>query len=68
MPSGGGDGGGVLALITLIVFIVALRRPALAEGICYYTAFEAAFLLASVVATEIDLRRNFDERGQRRDD
>ena len=60
--------GRVLALITLVVLIVALRRPAFADVLGFYTAFEVAFLLASVAATEIDLRRTFDEKGQRRDD
>ncbi len=60
--------GKVLALITLVVLIVALRRPAFADVLGFYTAFETAFLLASVAATEIDLRRTFDEKGQRRED
>ena len=60
--------GRVLALITLVVLIFALRRPAFADVLGFYTAFETAYLLASVAATEIDLRRTFDERGQRRDD
>lgn len=58
--------GRVLALITLIVLIAALRRPAFADVLGFYTAFETAFLLASVAATEIDLRRTFDEKGERR--
>ena len=60
--------GRVLAFITLVLLIVALRRPAFADVLGYYTAFETAFLLASVAATEIDLRRTFDEKGQRRED
>ena len=60
--------GRILALITLAVLIYALRRPAFADVLGFYTAFETAFLLASVAATEIDLRRTFDEKGQRRDD
>ncbi|WP_068455836.1 SdpI family protein [Aedoeadaptatus pacaensis] len=60
--------GRLLALITLIVLFFALRRPAFADVLGFYTAFETAFLLASVAATEIDLRRTFDEKGQRRDD
>lgn len=58
--------GRVLALITLVVLIVALRRPAFADALGIYTAFETAFLLASVAATEMDLRRTFDEKGERR--
>lgn len=58
--------GRVLALITLIVLIVALRRPTFADVLGFYTAFETAFLLASVAATEMDLRRTFDEKGERR--
>ena len=60
--------GRILALITLAVLIFALRRPGGEDFMGYYTAFEVAFLLASVAATEIDLRRTFDEKGQRRDD
>ncbi len=60
--------GRVLALITLIVLFFALRRPAFADVLGFYTAFETAFLLASVAATEMDLRRTFDEKGQRRED
>ena len=60
--------GRVLALITLVVLIVALRRPAFADVLGFYTAFETAFLLASVAATEIDLRRTFDQKGDRRND
>ena len=59
--------GRVLALITLVVLIVALRRPAFADVLGFYTAFETAFLLASVAATEIDLRRTFDDKGERRE-
>ena len=59
--------GRILVLITLVLLIVALRRPAFADVLGFYTAFETAFLLASVAATEIDLRRTFDEKGQRRD-
>ena len=58
--------GRVLALITLVLLIVALRRPAFADVLGFYTAFETAFLLASVAATEMDLRRTFDEEGRRR--
>lgn len=58
--------GRVLALITLVVLIVALRRPAFADVLGIYTAFETAYLLASVAATEMDLRRTFDEKGERR--
>ena len=58
--------GRVLALITLIVLFFALRRPAFADVLGFYTAFETAFLLASVAATEMDLRRTFDEKGERR--
>lgn len=58
--------GRVLALITLVVLIFALRRPAFADVLGFYTAFETAFLLASVAATEMDLRRTFDEKGERR--
>lgn len=60
--------GRVLALITLIVLFFALRRPAFADVLGFYTAFETAFLLASVAATEIDLRRTFDQKGDRRND
>ena len=60
--------GRILALITLAVLIYALRRPGGEDFMGYYTAFEVAFLLASVAATEIDLRRTFDAKGQRRDD
>lgn len=60
--------GRVLALITLVVLIVALRRPAFADVLGFYTAFEVAFLLASVAATEMDLRRTFDQKGDRRND
>lgn len=60
--------GRILALITLVVLIVALRRPSGEDYMGYYTALETAFLLASVAATEIDLRRTFDAKGQRRDD
>ena len=60
--------GRVLALITMIVLFFALRRPSFADVLGFYTAFETAFLLASVAATEIDLRRTFDEKGQRRED
>ena len=60
--------GRVLALITLVVLIVALRRPGGEDFMGYYTAFEVAFLLASVAATEIDLRRTFDQKGDRRND
>lgn len=58
--------GRVLALITLIVLFFALRRPTFADVLGIYTAFETAFLLASVAATEMDLRRTFDEKGERR--
>ena len=58
--------GRVLALITLVVLIVALRRPAFADVLGFYTAFETAFLLASVAATEMDLRRIFDREGRRK--
>ena len=58
--------GRVLALITLVVLIVALRRPAFADVLGFYTAFETAFLLASVAATEIDLRRTFDREGRQK--
>ena len=58
--------GRVLALITLVVLIVALRRPAFADVLGIYTAFETAFLLTSVAATEMDLRRTFDKEGRRR--
>lgn len=58
--------GRVLALITLVLLIVALRRPTFADVLGFYTAFETAFLLASVAATEMDLRRTFDEKGERR--
>lgn len=58
--------GWVLGLITLIVLFFALRRPAFADVLGFYTAFETAYLLASVAATEMDLRRTFDEKGQRR--
>lgn len=58
--------GKVLALITFVVLIFALRRPAFADVLGFYTAFEVAFLLASVAATEMDLRRTFDEKGERR--
>ena len=58
--------GRVLALITLVVLIVALRRPAFADVLGFYTAFETAFLLASVAATEMDLRRTFDREGRRK--
>ena len=58
--------GRVLVLITMIVLFFALRRPAFADVLGFYTAFETAFLLASVAATEMDLRRTFDEKGQRR--
>ena len=58
--------GRVLALITLVVLIVALRRPAFADVLGIYTAFETVYLLASVAATEMDLRRTFDEKGERR--
>ena len=58
--------GRVLALITLIVLFFALRRPTFADVLGFYTAFETAFLLASVAATEMDLRRTFDEKGERR--
>lgn len=60
--------GRLLALISLAVLIYALRRPGGEDFMGYYTAFEVAFLLASVAATEIDLRRTFDANGQRRDD
>lgn len=60
--------GRVLALITLVVLIFALRRPGGEDFMGYYTAFETAFLLASVAATEIDLRRTFDQKGDRRSD
>lgn len=58
--------GRVLALITLVVLIVALRRPTFADVLGIYTAFETAFLLASVAATEMDLRRTFDREGRRK--
>lgn len=58
--------GRVLALITLVVLIVALRRPASLDVLGIYTAFETAFLLASVAATEMDLRRTFDREGRRK--
>lgn len=58
--------GRVLALITLVVLIFALRRPDFADALGIYTAFETAYLLASVAATEMDLRRTFDEKGERR--
>ena len=58
--------GRVLALITLIVLFFALRRPTFADVLGFYTAFETTFLLASVAATEMDLRRTFDEKGERR--
>ena len=58
--------GRVLALITFVVLIVALRRPAFADVLGFYTAFETAFLLASVAATEMDLRRTFDREGRRK--
>lgn len=58
--------GRILAFITLVVLIFALRRPAFADVLGFYTAFETAFLLASVAATEIDLRRTFDAKGERR--
>ena len=58
--------GRVLALITLVVLIVALRRPAFADVLGIYTAFETAYLLASVAATEMDLRRTFDKEGRRK--
>ncbi|WP_108832063.1 SdpI family protein [Aedoeadaptatus coli] len=58
--------GRVLALITLVVLIFALRRPAFADVLGFYTAFETAFLLASVAATEMDLRRTFDREGRRK--
>ena len=60
--------GRILALITLAVLIFAIRRPGGEDFMGYYTAFEVAFLLASVAATELDLRRTFDEKGQRRED
>ena len=60
--------GRILALITLVVLIVALRRPSGEDYMGYYTALETAFLLASVAATEIDLRRTFDQKGDRRND
>ena len=58
--------GRVLALITLIVLFFALRRPTFADVLGIYTAFETVYLLASVAATEMDLRRTFDEKGERR--
>ena len=58
--------GRVLALITLVVLIVALRRPASLDVLGIYTAFETAFLLASVAATEMDLRCTFDREGRRK--
>ena len=58
--------GRVLAMITLIVLFFALRRPTFADVLGFYTAFETAFLLASVAATEMDLRRTFDKEGRRR--
>lgn len=58
--------GRVLALITLVVLIFALRRPGGEDYMGYYTAFEVAFLLASVAATEMDLRRTFDKEGRRK--
>ena len=58
--------GRVLALITLVVLIVALRRPTYADVLGIYTAFETAVLLASVAATEMDLRRTFDREGRRK--
>lgn len=58
--------GRVLALITLIVLFFALRRPTFADVLGFYTAFETAFLLASVAATEMDLRRTFDREGRRK--
>lgn len=58
--------GRVLALITLVVLIFALRRPTFADVLGYYTAFETAYLLASVAATEMDLRRTFDREGRRK--
>ena len=58
--------GRVLALITLIVLFFALRRPTFADVLGIYTAFETVYLLASVAATEMDLRRTFDKEGRRR--
>ncbi|MCU6786846.1 SdpI family protein [Aedoeadaptatus acetigenes] len=58
--------GRVLALITLVVLIFALRRPDFADALGIYTAFETAYLLASVAATEMDLRRTFDREGRRK--
>lgn len=58
--------GRVLALITLVLLIVALSRSTFADVLGFYTAFETAFLLASVAATEIDLRRTFDREGRRK--
>ena len=58
--------GRVLAMITLIVLFFALRRPTFADVLGFYTAFETAFLLASVAATEMDLRRTFDREGRRK--
>lgn len=58
--------GRVLALITLIVLFFALRRPTFADVLGIYTAFETAYLLASVAATEMDLRRTFDKEGRRK--
>lgn len=60
--------GRILALITLMVLILGLRHPMGAEWMAYYTAFEIAVLLATVAATEIDLRRTFDAKGARRVD
>lgn len=60
--------GRILALFTLMVLILALRHPRGGEWMGYYTAFETAALLATVAATEIDLRRTFDAKGARRVD
>lgn len=60
--------GRILAIITLMVLIFGLRHPKGGEWMGYYTAFETAVLLATVAATEIDLRRTFDAKGVRRVD
>lgn len=60
--------GSILALITLAILFLALRHPMGGEWLGYYTAFETVVLLATVAATEIDLRRTFDAKGARRVD
>lgn len=60
--------GRILALFTLMVLIFSLSHPRGGEWMGYYTAFETAVLLATIVATEIDLRRTFDAKGARRAD